>query len=356
MDWTSTMKQSYEFYIVDPGTWKDLRPLNVVTKCKINRDSSEDTLGSASITCTEVLDECYIRVYLIATQKLKNKNEETKKIPLGTFLVQTPSIEFDGKVSTITLDAYTPLIELKDVKPPIGYTLQKNEKIMENASKLCGENTRVPVVKTSSDDKIESDFISNLDDSWFSFINDLIYNAKYKFGLDELGKIIFEPIQDLDALQPVWTYTDNNTSILYPDISYERDLFEIPNAVEVVYSSSFGYRVAKAVNDSESSPISTVNRGREVLHRETNPRFTSVPTQDQLDEYAKKLLKQVSVLQHKLTYKHGYCPVRVGDCVLFNCRAAGLSNVKARVISQTISCETGCPVEETAVYTTKLWG
>lgn len=47
---------------------------------------------------------------------------------------------------------------------------------------------------------------------------------------------------------------------------------------------------------------------------------------------------------------HGYCPVRVGDCVLLNYERAGLKNIKAKVISQSINCGIGCTVEETAVF------
>ena len=47
--------------------------------------------------------------------------------------------------------------------------------------------------------------------------------------------------------------------------------------------------------------------------------------------------------------------VRIGDCILFNYKRAGITNVKAKVISQSISCITGCMVEEAAMYTTKLW-
>ena len=61
-------------------------------------------------------------------------------------------------------------------------------------------------------------------------------------------------------------------------------------------------------------------------------------------------------MEHKITYTHGYCPVRVGDCIRLNYSSLGLNNIKARVISQAIKCEPGCPVTETAVFTTKLYG
>lgn len=271
VDWLSSMQQTYEFYVVDPYTWKDSTQLNTITKCNINRDSGLLTLGSATIDSTEALDECYVRVYLVVVQ-----NGSKTKVPLGTFLVQTPSVSFNGKLSTISMDAYTPLIELKGSMPPIGYAVLKNENIMEAAYVLCRENMRAPIVKASSEKVLENDFVSNLDDTWMSFLSDLVYNAKFTFGLDELGRVIFEPIQDTASLRPVWTYDDGNSSILYPDIEDERDLYGVPNVVEVVYSSNVGYKFSRVVNNDPNSPSSTVRRGREVVYRETRDRKSVV--------------------------------------------------------------------------------
>ncbi len=350
IDWTSSMSQTYEFYLVDPDTWGDYRSIDTVTKCSIERDRTIQTLGSATIDSTENLGECYIRAYLVVDQNGLHRRE-----PLGTFLVQTPSISFDGKSTSISLDAYTPLIELKGTMPPIGYSLVKGQNIMDAASMLCREKMRAPVVRASASDVLEDNFISNLDDTWLTFVDDLIANAKFRFGLDEMSRVIFEPEQDIASLQSVWTYDDSNSSILYPAVTNERDLYGIPNVVEVVYTASVGYKFARIVNDDPNSPVSTVSRGREVVYRDTNPNFIGIPTQEYIDNYAIQLLRNLSCLEHKITYKHGYCPVRIGDCVTLNYKKAGLENVRAQVVSQTIDCTTGCPVSETAVYTTKLW-
>lgn len=350
IDWTKSMKQTFEYYTVDPNTWKDDKQVTTIESCTINRDESNVTLGSATIDIGEELDECYLRTYLIASQ-----NGETQKVPLGTHLVQTPSVGFDGKRKDISMDAYTPLIELKEAPPPIGYSILKDQQIMPIAVNLCREQMRAPVVEAKSTEKLHADFVSNLDDTWITFISDLVANAKFKLALDELGRLIFEPIQDVAALQPVWTYNDDNSSILYPSITDERDLYGIPNVVEVVYSTDAGYLFSRVVNDDENSPISTVNRGREIVYRDSNPSVTGNPTQDYLDDYAYQLLRSLSSLEHTITYTHGYCPVRMGDCVLLNYERAGLRNIRAKVTSQSIKCSTGCSVEETAVYTTRLW-
>lgn len=350
-DWTSSMQQTFEYYVVDPDSWKDVSKIENVKSCTISRDSEAETLGSATIDVTESLGECYVRVYLITIQ-----NGVREKHPLGTFLVQTPSSSFDGKIRDVSMDAYTPLLELKESPPPIGYSLLKEQNIMSIAYQLVREHARAPVVEADCSTALHNDFVANLDDTWLSFLTDLISNARYTFSLDELGRILFAPNQDTVSLNPVWTYDDGNSSILYPDISMDHDLYGIPNVVEVVYSRGSSSYFARAVNDDSNSQISTVNRGREIIYRVNDPDMIGDPTNNQIDEYAEQLLRELSTIEYTVSYTHGYCPVRLGDCVRLNYERAGIVDVKAKVISQSIKCEPGCPVTEKAVFTTKLWG
>lgn len=350
-NWAESMQQTFEYYVVDPGTWKETKMLDNVKSCKISRDSNADTLGSATIDVTNSVGECYIRAYLITIQ-----NGIRERYPLGTFLVQTPSSTFDGKVRSVTMDAYTPLLELKEKMPPFGYSILKGQNIMAEVYKIVRENVRAPVVPPACSDKLSGDFVANTDDTWFSFVTDLMSNAKYSFDLDELGRILFSPNQDIASLQPVWTYDDGNSSILYPDISMSHDLYGIPNVVEVVYSKNSVHYYAKVVNDDPNSPTSTINRGREIIYRDTNPSMSGEPNDKIIQERAKQLLRSLSTIDYTVSYTHGYCPVRVGDCVRLNYSRAGITNVKAKVISQSIKCEPGTPVTEKAVFTAKLWG
>lgn len=349
-DWLRSMQQTFEYYIVDPNTWKDIKKINTVLSCNITRDSDSETLGSATIDVTESLGEAYIRAYLITIQ-----NDVKERHPLGTFLVQTPSSNFNGKITNISLDAYTPLLELKEKMPMIGYTIQKSKNIMEMVYDIVRDNVRAPVVKTTKDDTLKYDFVANIDDTWMSFTTDLLANANYCFDLDELGRILFAPKQTAEVLQPIWEYNDSNSSILYPEITLDNDIYGIPNVIEVIYSNGDDKFYSVVKNDDPNSPLSIRNRGREILYRETNPNLVGNATQMQIDKYAERLLKELSSIECTVTYTHGYCPVRVGDCVRLNYERAGITDVKAKVISQTISCEPGCPVSEKAVFTTKLW-
>ena len=350
-DWSASMQQTFEYYIVDPGTWKETKLLDNVKTCTINRDSDTETLGSATIDVTDLVGECYIRAYLVTIQ-----NGLRERHPLGTFLVQTPSSSFDGKIRSVSMDAYTPLLELKESPPPLGYSILKGQNIMEIAYQIAREHVRAPVISASCDDTLSGDFVANTDDTWMTFLRDLIGNAKYNFELDELGRVLFSPKQDIASLQPVWTYDDINSSILYPEISMDHDLYGIPNVVEVVYSSGSDIYYARVVNDDPNSPISTINRGREIIYRQSNPSMSGDPTEYQVKEYARQLLSALSTIEYTISYTHGYCPVRLGDCVRLNYSRAGIENIKAKVISQSIKCEPGCPVTEKAVFTNRLWG
>ena len=362
-NWTKSMQQSYEYYTVEPTTLADVKRLDTVKSANFDRDSDTETLGSATIDAANSVGETYIRGYLKTVQ-----NGVTEKFPLGTVLVQTPSSTFNGKIMDVSMDAYTPLIELKEKRPPLGYTVRKGTRIMDAAYTIIRENARVPVnrvepiYETNSDGELvdksptlQYDFVANTDDTWLKFVIDLIAIAKYELGLDEMGYILFLPIQELESLQPVCTFDDGNSSILYPELTMDHDLYGIPNVVEVFYSYGGISKIVTVKNEDPNSPVSVPNRGREIPYRDTKPNLTGYVTDEQLQEYANRLLRSLSVIQYTVSYTHGYCQTRVGDCVRLNYEKAGITNIKAKVISQNIKCQLPCVVSEKAVFTTKLW-
>ena len=351
IDWTASAQRSYEYYIVNPGTWMDEKRIDLVKTSSITRDSTAKTLGSASFTIDGNIGECYVRTYMITIQ-----NGVRTREPLGTHLLQTFPSKFNGTMREIQVDAYTSLIELEENPPPIGFYIKKGENIMDKAYEIVRENARAPVVKPNCPKTLPYDFAANADDTWLSYLIDLIALAEYEFDLDELGRILFAPFQDVDSIKPIWEYTDDNSSILYPDISISNDMYKIPNVIEVIYSTDKEMYRATAINDDPNSPVSTVARGRKITYRDTSPSISGTPDQSKIEEYAENLLKSMSTLSHTLSYSHGYCPVRVRDGVRLNYERSDLDAVNAKVLSQTIDCTPECKVSETATFNSKLWG
>lgn len=350
IDWTRSMVQTYEFYTVDVGTWRDALKLESITKYSIDWDYSKNTIGSAKIGCTENLGEQYIRAYMVVTQD----GIEHRKA-MGTFLVLTPEDNFDGKISSWELDAYSSLIELSEGYPALGYSVPKGANILDTAYLLVSENARAPVIKPNSvDDTLFSDFVAASDETWLDFLIELVAQANHKLMVTEMGEIVFAPIQATASLVPSYRYTDDNSSILLPTVKQTRDLYSIPNRVEVILSTSNSCMVAIAENNNEYSPTSVSARGRHIDYRVTSPAISGNPTQAQLNEYALALLKEASTLEYTVTYSHGYCETAIGEGVMLHYPEANMYNVKAKVINQNIDLVPGCIVQETATYTTEL--
>lgn len=352
-DWSKSMKQRYEYYVVDPETWGDTIPLDCVTTCTVMRDAEAETLGSASFNVTKDLAEHYIRVYLVTDQ-----NGVTERFCLGTFLASAPSYDYNGTTKSMQMDGYTPLIELKENQPPLGYSLMKEESIMAMASALTDENMRGPVVSIDGAGRktLYDNFVANTDDTWLSFIKDLILMDEHKFALDDYSRVLFDPVVPLDKMQPIYIYDTDNSSILYPDLTIERDFYGIPNVVEVYAQSEDGPISARVENTLATSPVSIQNRGREIVKRYVNPQLSGTPTEDSLRDYATQMLQQLSTLVYTVSYKHGFTDlVRLGDCVRLNYPEAGLDGVNAVVINQNITCKPGCEVSERAQFTRTYW-
>lgn len=348
-DWTLPMRQTFEYWQVDPGTWRDRARLEGVTACTVTRDADSDTLGSATIDADGSWGEGYVRAYLVAEQGGRRERH-----PLGTFLVQTPSSSFDGRRWSASMDAYTPLTELTEALPPIGYYVPEGEDALAWASRLAAAHMRAPVVAASGG-ALARDFVADGEETWLEYVKALAATDGHELGLDELGRALVRPARDVRSMQPVWAYTDGDASITYPDLSLDHDLYGVPNVVEVSWSDGLSTFSARAVNEDPGSPTSTVRRGREVVHRESDPEIGATPSQSAVEAYAASKLRELSAVEYEVSYKHGYNGVRLGDCVRLDLARAGLRGVRAVVTRQVIACEEGCPVEERAVVSERLW-
>ena len=372
VDWTKSMKQDFEFYTVDPATWFDDKRLTNIISCNMTHDVSTDKRGNASITLTEEIPECYIRTYLVVTQ-----NNILYKFCLGTFLYMTSSDSFDGMKHNITMTGYTPLVELEEQYPKLGYHVvgYTNRKygseapmVTDEIRDIILENTRCEVEsKVLINKPLLNDFIAGTNDNWLTVVNNILDASSlqsYILTVDEWGTIIIADAPTIDDVATTFTYNDDNSSILLPTLDTFDDIYGIPNVMEVLYVGDKNMPAIRVVvkNEDENSVVSTVARGREIVRRYTiNNIAAPLNTQSydavyaQVEAQAYKLLEASSTIQKTISYSHGYCNVKVGDMVMLNYTRAGMNNVRAKVTSQRISCKPGCQVDETAVYTKKLW-
>ena len=356
IDWTGEMGRSYELWFVDPSTWLDARPVAGAVSGEITRDISgggdDDLLTSAKLELLEPIEgEAYLRAYMRAEQPAGSGRAE--RVCLDTFLVQAPKATY-GSVRKDEATCYGPLIELRDDGPPAGWTLSAGSNVRKAASQLCRAHCRAPVAANSGAATLSEPFVAAGDDTWLTFLRALLRLDGLSLSVDPLGRIAFVPDRDASALTPSWTYRDDDRSVMLPDVSDDCDWMGLPNTYKVVVSGDAGCVAATAVNDSPSSPISTVARGRVVSVRDASPDLPSSATEEMAEAYARKKLREGSRTEHSVTFSHLFNEVRAGEAVELDYTRHGL-RLRAKVVRQQFALDTACVVDETATYSTDYW-
>lgn len=363
VDWGRPMTQRWVYAEVDPDTWEDVRELSTVAGCTITRDLDSELRESASFEIDgEQPGETFIRVYIEADERLptvrhadsfEKQRTASERMAVGTFLCQTPSLKADGRVRTLTVDAYSPLIELADDRPPYGYTARG--KVEEALEQIVGSVSHAPFVGYGSQKSIAGSLVANEDDTWLTFCRTIASYAGCDIACDEQGRVVMEPVRAPSALLPMWTFDDSNSSVLLPDFEETFDWFGLPNRCEVVWSEEARTLVGVAENKDAASPLSTVSRGRKVTVRHDNPEgLEEGCTQAQVTSRAKQLLEEASVVEREYVANHGFCKVRAGDAVRIRYARFGV-DVTAQVRSQEISCVTGATVKSVCKVTERMW-
>lgn len=331
------MQTTYRFCVVDPRTWLDNRVIEDVREAEITYDLTLPTGGTMTMTTGEDLGEVYVRVYMI---------QDGREYCIGTFLAQTGRMSSDGRARSWSIEAYSPLIELSDDMPCIGETAQGWVRVA--VRRYIEEHCRAPVFLAGEGCRIEEPFSATAEDTWLTFVSALMEKDDCYLMPAPDGTIIAIPRRSASAMSPVFRFSDDSASVVEAEIEDERDLYGIPNTVEVIAENGM---VACAQNENADSPLSLEARGRTIRYRETSPALPDNFDLHQLERYAEDLLERLAVVEHVVTFTHDWVPnVKVGDCVRLNFRHAGI-HANAIVQSARLSCDKNAKVSCTAAYT-----
>ena len=349
IDWKRSMQQRFRYYEVDPMSWRDVREIDTVVSCEVTRDLESDTRESASLTIVGgTIDEKIIRAYMECRQADASTGELSgwERFAIGTWMCQTPKRTWRRGVGELQVNAYSMLLPVSDDKPPVFHTVRSGSDPAVQAV-IALSNGVAPVVPCVSGSTLEENHSCDPGEDWLELANEMAGAASMMVMVDAFGKPYLEVDKDPAGLSASWTYEDNEDSILLGGIDDQCDWYKLPNVVEVVADANNSTFIGTAVNDSPLSLLSVGVRGRRVVERITKPELANV-TQAAADRLASKKLSELGSVERKLTYEHGYCPVRLGDCVRILSRRHGI-DTKGRVVRQTMTLATGCTVTEDAV-------
>jgi len=151
------------------------------------------------------------------------------------------------------------------------------------------------------------------------------------------GEILISAYSD----EPQVVLDPIGNDVIQQDIEIEHDWYSAPNVFRAISDSE----TAVARDESETSPLSITNRGREVWVSDTSPDLNS---NESLAEYAARRLKELQKVSMKVSYDRRFLPnVYVNDVITLHYPEIGLDG-DYRINSQKIELEYGATVSEEA--------
>lgn len=352
-DWSRTTKIEPSYFEVDPSTWADVRRVDGVTACSITRSVETPTLERANLSIdTFDMGERWIRCYVTVTQ-----DGVAERLPVGCWLVQTPSRSVDGMFSTVQVAAFSSLHPLSEAKAPLGTCFAPGTNCAEAAAAICREHGVAPVVDAVSDAVLDDWYTVPKNTSWLSVANTLAGAAKSRLTPDSVGRVCIVPIQPTMTLRPLWAFEEGDGSLLLPSASEQRDWYGLYNVCRVYADDANGNPIqGVAVNDDPTSELSTVRRGREVTLEIDHPdELKAGATHAAADLYARRALLESSAVKRIVTVRHGMVPTNLWDCIHVGYQSMAL-DADAVVTDQRITVtETDVEYEDVAVSTEQLW-
>lgn len=332
MDWSKGFSARYYLSVVDKHSWRDNDRIEI-TGGTVKRTYS-DLRESADIDCVEYSSatEQIIRVWLDARQEGASSHT-----PIFTGLATSPGRNFYGRLETNTLQCYSILKIAQDILLPRGWYAPVDANVATLARSLLSV-TGAPIHIAENPPGLKSAIIAEQGENNLSMADKLLDAVEWHLRLDGRGEIYFEPIPK-ESIQR-FSALDNDVFELTLNITY--DWYNCPN----VYRAIMGDSAAVARDDSESSPLSTINRGREVWYEDTNCYLNDNET---LADYARRKLEEAQKVANSVAYTRRFDPdVRVEDIVTINYPEQDLFG-NYRIIEQTIQLSHGGATSEEAV-------
>lgn len=319
INWMNGYTASYYMTIVDPYTWRDLERVEI--KGGSIKRTTDGLRESALIDCRDYPEgiEHWVRLWFDADQ-----NGGTEHVPLFTGLATSPSKDVDGVYVSRQLEAYSVLKAVSDIGLLRGWYapagVSGGSIIKDLLSVLSA-----PVTVAENSPTLASNLIADNEETRLTMVDKILDAINWRLRIGGDGSIYVEPKTD----ESVMTLDPLENDIIETQLKVSYDLFSCPN----VFMAIDNDLTAIARDDSADSPLSTVNRGREVWTRDTSAVLSDDET---IEQYAERRLKEEQAAQQTASYDRRFHPsIYPGDNIRMHYPEQGLDGIYS-VTTQSI--------------------
>lgn len=330
-DWFGARRNvKWRYMRVDWHTWDEVGEYSTVTSGNSEESYFTSIKGGGSLAFVGGPPSTYdlVRVYYDFTDDRGESVHEA----VCTMLVDMADVTI-GEDGTESGEAtlYSVLKVADDRLCGFPLTIPANTKAVEYAANMLS-NLGLNVSASNSEYTTATAHTFKPDDTYLNVINWLLSVAGFgSASPDAYGTVVLAPYVDATSREPVFTFVDDERSIMYPQVMDSTNYGETPNVVRMYSEDEYGGYWAIARNTNPDSPASLPNRGGrertlyvEVTQLEPayNPSDSASVTESKknqrvaaLVEQAKqKLIDNSSEIEY-VTIRHGYYPLIQGDSV-----------------------------------------
>lgn len=332
MQWEKGYSATYYMAVVDPVTWRDVGIIDI-TGGTIKRTIT-GLLQSADVNCVDYPRkiEQWVRIYLDARQ-----DDAGTHTALFTGLAISPDETVSSSRSESTVQCYSVLKPADDVALLRGwYALagSNGAAVVKDLLSVCP----APVTVADNSPSLSSSIVAENGETRMTMIERVLKAINWHLRIDGDGGINIEPYDFSEKAK----FDPIDFDVIENGIKIENDWFSIPNVFVAINDDLTGI----ARDELETSPLSTVSRGREIWMVETDCDFAA---NEGIAQYSARRLKEEQRRGKEVSYDRRYVEgVLPSNVIRMHYPAQGLDGLYL-VESQSISLGYGARTSEKVV-------
>lgn len=291
MDWSKGYSAQYYMTIVDPITWHDIDVIQIANGT-IKRESS-GLMESADVTCRSYprQAEQWVRIWLDAKQ-----NDASAHVALFTGLAVSPQREINGLIETNPVQCYSVLKPAADVLLDRGWYAPAGFSGSRLVKQLLGVSP-APIIEEEQSPSLATSIIAENGESHLSMAEKVLKAINWRIRISGDGTITICSKPE----KATGKFDSAEMDIIEPKLKTNYDWYDCPNVFRATKDDLTGI----ARDDSPDSPLSTINRGREIWKEEINCDLSDNET---VAEYAMRRLKEEQTKEMSVSYNRRYIP------------------------------------------------
>lgn len=340
MRWGASRSDTLEYYRV---SWPDFGEMERLF-CFEDGGKLDFSLGTTLKVSGQLpyidmpdLGNSLIRIYAKTVDEDGEKHSE----PLATMIPTSPNKDLSLKGTSGDVDLYSVLYLLQARKTRDVLTVPKGQNIIGYVTYLIVSVGLPYLVTKESAATLNNDRTYDALTSYLEIINDLLDVAGYSSAnVDGNGQVLVSPYVSPSKLAPAMTLKSGQYAVFSPVVSYELDMFEVPNAYTCVYSAAESERpLSETVeNHNPDSALSIESRGYVVDDGEIISELGGIEEDDPdfetkaraiLHDTAERRLMDASSKVESITITHLWVPFKIGENVTIEYSGVGTWTMNA---------------------------